>query len=47
MVGMKRIQKPDHMNDKYEAPCDDLAFTLWKAELNKELLAFWKALTKE
>ena len=33
--------------EKYHySPDDDLEFILWKAELNKELMAFWKALTK-
>ena len=27
-------------------PKDDLEFMLWKAELNKELMAFWKELTE-
>jgi len=27
-----------------ELPAQDLSFYLWKAELNKELLAFWESM---
>jgi hypothetical protein len=26
---------------------EELKFILWKAELNKELLSFWKSMTKD
>ena len=28
------------------SPKEELEFILWKAELNKELMEFWKAITK-
>ena len=31
---------------KTETPEDDLKFVLWKAELHKELLAFWKSISQ-
>jgi len=31
---------------KIESPEDDLKFVLWKAELHKELLAFWKSISQ-
>lgn len=34
-----RENEPDH-ND------EELKFVLWKAELNKELLSFWKKMIK-
>jgi hypothetical protein len=44
---MKKIEKPDHINNnEFEYPDDDLAFLLWSAEFNKELLAFWKSIVK-
>ena len=42
--GMKKIEKPGHMKDFNE---EDLSFVLWKAELNKELMAFWKSLMNQ
>jgi len=42
---MRKIEKPGHMK-KYENN-EDIGFVLWKAELNKELAAFWKALFNE
>jgi hypothetical protein len=43
---MKKIEKPDHVDyDEFRCP-DDLAFMLWSAEFNKELLAFWKSIVK-
>ena len=41
---MKKIEKPGHMKN---CNGEDLSFVLWKAELNKELMAFWKALMNE
>jgi hypothetical protein len=32
-------------NDK-EYKDEELKFILWKAELNKELISFWKSITK-
>ncbi len=37
---MKKIEKPGHMKEYNE----ELSFMLWKAELNKELMSFWKSL---
>ena len=34
-------------NKKPETPEEDLRFILWKAELNKELLSFWKSIMEE
>ena len=34
-------------NNLPESPEEDLKFILWKAELNKELMDFWKSMTKE
>ena len=31
---------------KIESPEDDLKFILWQAELHKELLAFWKSISR-
>ena len=31
---------------KIELPEDDLKFILWQAELHKELLAFWKSISR-
>ena len=38
----------NHKNkiEKIDGMEDDLEFILWKAELNKELLSFWKAISK-
>jgi hypothetical protein len=48
MVKMKKIDKPDHMKKPdFENPGEELAFLLWKAELDKEILAFWKSLIKD
>jgi len=44
---MKKIQKPKYMEEhEFENPSDELAFLLYKAEMNKELLSFWKSLLK-
>ena len=29
-----------------DAPSDELGFMLWKSELSKELLPFWKSMQK-
>ena len=45
---MKKVQKPDYMkNHECENSNDELAFLLWKAELNKEILSFWKSLLEK
>ena len=41
---MKKIERPEHMKDYND---ENLSFVLWKAELNKELMAFWKSLINE
>jgi len=33
-------------NKDFQSPDEELEFILWAAELNKELMAFWKALTE-
>ena len=46
---MKKYGELNKIKSKENAPKlpeDDLEFILWKAELNKELMAFWKALTE-
>lgn len=35
----------NHVNTP-EFPSEDLGFMLWKAELSKELLSFWKSMKK-
>ena len=40
-----KMKKKPHMKDyDLEDFDNDLAFMLWKAELNKELSSFWKSL---
>jgi hypothetical protein len=39
---MKKIERPGHM--KNCGNCEDISFVLWTAELNKELMEFWKSL---
>ena len=34
--------KPDR--DGFDSKDDEQKFTLWQAELNKELLSFWKSM---
>ena len=49
MVKKKRIEKPDYIkgiDNKFDGPNEELSFLLWKAELNKELLSFWKSMTQ-
>jgi len=50
---MKKIEKMDRIDHvKYNsnkptgpnAPEEELKFILWKAELNKELMSFWKSM---
>ena len=46
---MKKIGEISHFIQReknVESQEEDLKFILWKAELNKELLAFWKSITK-
>ena len=31
---------------EFKSPGEELSFLLWKAELNKELMSFWKSMTK-
>ena len=45
---MKKIQKPKYMEEhEFENSNDELAFLLYKAEINKEILSFWKSLLKD
>jgi hypothetical protein len=45
---MKKIEKSANMKQhENENPNEELAFILWKAELNKELMSFWKSLLGE
>lgn len=41
--GMNKIKPKDNAS---EAPKGELEFILWKAELNKELLNFWKSMSE-
>ena len=41
MGDIEKIKPKDNMN---EISSEDLSFLLWKTELNKELLAFWKSM---
>jgi hypothetical protein len=34
-------------NRRDTSPEEELQFILWKAELNKELLYFWKSITED
>ena len=46
---MKKIDEIRHLKSKgdvQESPIDELEFILWKEELNKELMAFWKSISK-
>lgn len=40
------INKPKPKDDIPITHEEELQFILWKAELNKELMAFWKSITK-
>jgi len=41
MGNIEKIKPKSNMN---EISSEDLSFLLWKTELNKELLAFWKSM---
>ena len=41
MVG-SIMERANTDNEKYENPDEELSFVIWKAELNKELMSFWK-----
>lgn len=47
---MKKIEKSLRIDNilpidnKSRTPDEELQFILWKAELNKELMAFWKSI---
>ncbi len=46
---MKKYDELNNLKSKDNvppAPKEELEFMLWKAELNKELMEFWKAITK-
>jgi len=48
-VKMKKYGRINHLKTKddiKELKEDELKFILWKAELNKELMAFWKSISK-
>lgn len=38
------LKNGDSSNNLHKSHEDDLDFMLWKAELNSELLSFWKSL---
>jgi len=42
---MKKIDKFLNTNDLDDSS-EELEFLLWKAELNKELLSFWKSMSR-
>jgi hypothetical protein len=45
---MKKIERPAYIKQhENENSNEELAFLLWKAELNKELTSFWKSLFKD
>jgi len=47
VVKMKKYEGVNKNKPKSEVPMsqdEDLEFSIWKAELNKELLAFWKSI---
>lgn len=45
LIRMKKIEKSKYMKgQKFEDSNEELVFLLWKAELNKELLSFWKSI---
>ena len=47
MVKMKKIEKPNFIEENnFDNPNEELKFILWKAELNKELMSFWKSMTE-
>ena len=46
-IGILNERNPNNVRDKADTREDDLGFMLWKAELNKELLSFWKSITEQ
>lgn len=46
MVKMKKIYKNHEYHKEINKNNEELAFMLWQAELNKELLSFWKSILK-
>ena len=47
VLKMKKYGDINNLKPKENAPVspeEELEFILWKAELNKELMAFWKAI---
>jgi hypothetical protein len=44
-AGLKEIIEENHK--KPIKPKNDFGFMLWKEELNKELLSFWKTITEQ
>ena len=48
---MKKYGEINNLKTKGNIPNfsegEELKFILWKAELNKELMEFWKSITKE
>ena len=40
------LSNPKSRDNAPSSPEEELEFILWKAELNKELMEFWKAITK-
>jgi len=40
------FNKPKHKDNFPSSPEEELQFVLWKAELNKELLEFWKSISR-
>ena len=44
---MNKIEKSDYMKELVHKNCNkELGFLLMKAELNKELLSFWKSIIR-
>jgi hypothetical protein len=44
---MKKYEGINKIKPKSEVPMnqdEDMDFSIWKAELNKELMAFWKSI---
>jgi len=41
---LKNKKSARENNDEFQE--EELKFIIWKAELNKELLSFWKSMTK-
>ena len=40
------INKPKPRDETPISPEEELKFILWKSELNKELMPFWKSISK-